>query len=110
MKKIPYSKGVKLIGARYEFHRPEFGEDQFQSLTGQLEEVLSEMPNNPEAKIKEFYFFHPFYGIPIPIGTPTTLGELKENLEFFAQRKDRLHKLFLGTFLPDSLFAYQIEQ
>ena len=71
---------------------------------------ISELPDNSEAKLQEFYFVHPFYEMDMPIQTPLTLGELKQRLEFFANKRDRLHRHFLMTFLPDSHLEYQLQE
>jgi hypothetical protein len=110
MKKISFYQDDLFMGARYEFERSEFGEDTFSKLSNQLEGVISELPDNSEAKLQEFYFVHPFYEMDMPIQTPLTLGELKQRLEFFVNKRDRLHRHFLMTFLPDSHLEYQLQE
>ncbi len=110
MKRFPYEKDGEFIGARYEFERPEFGEDTFQVLSNQLEQVLSEIPDSPGSVVQEFYFFHPVYELGMPIVIPTNVRELKDSLTFFANKKDRLHQIFVMTFLPDSVLAYQVRK
>ena len=98
MKRFPYIKGEEFIGARYEFEHPEFGEDRFTILTNELEQVLSEIPDDPDRKVEGFYFIHPIYDITMPIKKPKTVRELKESLSFFAHREDNLHQLYVMTF------------